>query len=153
LHSNVILSNNTCRVFQCVSIVNRCYLMAAHDIFFCISCLGYNEKGFQAVKQNVPPTVLSDGRVGKEKKEPKKEGTPRRNLKFKPLSARFILLAKSFAEYIGQRDWKRGYNFIVSRPRLRRHWDYMNCEKSIWYFIMLLRHASQGKNYIVKYRY
>lgn len=43
--------------------------MAAHAIS-CVSCLGYNEKGFRAVKQN----VLSGGRVKRKKESGKKRG-------------------------------------------------------------------------------
>lgn len=76
--------------------------MTVHDIS-CISCPGYNEGDFSGQTKCTTHCTVRRGRVKREK-ELGKKGMPRRNLKFKLLSARFILLAKSFAGCIGQRD-------------------------------------------------
>ena len=46
LHGRNIVKRYIPCMSQCVSIVDRCYLMTVHDIS-CISWPGYNEKGFQ----------------------------------------------------------------------------------------------------------
>lgn len=126
----VTSSDNVFRIFQCVRLqtVNRCYLTAAHDISR-TSCPGYNEKGFQAIKQNVPPTVLSGGRCKKKNKSGEKRERRVAIWNSNPSVCPFHPSRWKFRwMYPAERNWKRGIrsNFIVFRPRLRL--SCMNCD-------------------------
>lgn len=100
--------------------------MAAHDIS-CISCLGYNEKGFRAVKQNVPPTVLSGDRV-KRKKESEKKENAAPQFEIQTPVCPFYPSRQKFRRVSGREIENTGYAKISLFSGQGYDWQYMNCK-------------------------